>query len=102
MSREFVVCGLCGGEGKHVAPGIDAGGLSREDLDNDPEFAEAYMRGDYDVPCVRCKGLRVIRADDAELLEQASVERANDRRTAAREDGDVEGYLTAGDERWQG
>lgn len=54
------VCPLCEGRGKHVNPSIDAHGLSREDFDEDPDFAESYFRGDYDVPCNLCRGANVV------------------------------------------
>jgi hypothetical protein len=56
---KFEVCATCRGRGSHVNPSIDSHGLSREDFENDPDFAEAYFRGDYDVPCYECDGLRV-------------------------------------------
>jgi len=56
----YVVCELCGGTGKHVDPGIDSHGLSREDFNEDPDFADAYFSGQYDVTCYECKGKRVV------------------------------------------
>ena len=50
------VCGLCGGKGSHVNPSIDRHGLSAEDFQEDPEFAESYFGGAYDVNCYRCNG----------------------------------------------
>ncbi len=50
------VCPLCDGKGSHVNPSIDAGGLSGDDLAEDPDFAEAYFSGRYDQPCNQCKG----------------------------------------------
>jgi hypothetical protein len=55
----FEVCDLCGGRGKHVNPGVDAGGISQEDFYDDPDFAEDYFGGMYDVPCYRCGGKNV-------------------------------------------
>lgn len=45
---KWEVCGLCNGRGKHVNPSIDCNGISAEEFSEDPEFAEGYMRGDYD------------------------------------------------------
>lgn len=56
----FVVCPLCGGKDKHVNPSIDAHGLTRDDFDEDPDFAESYFRGDYDQPCNLCEGEKVV------------------------------------------
>jgi predicted methyltransferase len=56
---KFELCHLCEGRGSHVNPSIDSHGLSREDFDDDPDFAEDYMQGAYDVPCSICHGRRV-------------------------------------------
>jgi len=55
----YDVCPLCNGTGKVVNPSIDCGGLTAEDFAEDPEFAEAYWRGDYDKTCPTCGGKRV-------------------------------------------
>ena len=69
----FAVCGTCEGRGSHVNPSIDAGGLTGEDFDDDPDFAEDYRSGRYDVPCAECHGERVVpvvdeQANAAELV----------------------------------
>lgn len=56
----FVVCGTCNGRGTHVNPSIDSNGLSYEDFDEDPEFAEDYFSGRYDVTCYDCGGGNVV------------------------------------------
>lgn len=60
------LCTLCDGDGHVVNPSIDAGGLSDEDFDCDPDFYENYMNGCYDVICPECNGERVIGALDHE------------------------------------
>jgi len=55
----FVVCSMCSGKGTTVNPSIDSHGLSREDFEEDPDFAESYFRGEYDIPCPLCLGTRV-------------------------------------------
>lgn len=57
---EFEVCFVCNGNGSHVNPSIDAGGLTREDFDEDPDFREAYMSGLYNETCRCCNGRRVV------------------------------------------
>jgi hypothetical protein len=57
---EYQICEVCQGKGSHVNPSIDCGGLSREDLDEDPDFAEMYFDGGFDVPCYGCQGKRVV------------------------------------------
>jgi len=44
----------------HVNPSIDANGISAETFAEDPDFAEAYHRGDYNVPCYECDRRRVV------------------------------------------
>lgn len=60
------VCGVCNGSGTCVNPSIDAGGLSREDFEDDPDFEEAYFEGAYDITCPECKGQRVVPVVDAD------------------------------------
>jgi hypothetical protein len=40
--------------------GEDAYGLSAEDFDADPDFAEDYLGGKYDIACNECGGARVV------------------------------------------
>lgn len=57
---KYDVCPLCEGRGTHTNPSIDCGGLSVEDFAEDPDFAEEYLGGKYDVPCYECHGKRVV------------------------------------------
>lgn len=61
---KFEVCDLCRGRGKHVNPAIDASGISPHEFAEDPDFAESYFAGHYDVPCAACDGKRVVPAID--------------------------------------
>lgn len=56
---KYEVCGTCEGAGKVVNPSIDAGGISQEDFDEDPDFEERYKSGAFDITCPTCKGKRV-------------------------------------------
>jgi hypothetical protein len=56
----FEVCPVCDGKGKHVNPSIDSHGISADEFAEDPDFARAYFRGRYDVPCNGCGGRRVV------------------------------------------
>jgi hypothetical protein len=82
-----MICPICDGDGTHVNPSIDAHGLSREDFDDDPDFAEDYMRGVYNVACQTCGGSGKIRRSEWKDRKQALREAAEDRRLAMLEDG---------------
>lgn len=56
---KYEVCGLCDGIGSHVNPSIDAHGISANEFYDDPDFADSYFSGVYDVSCYRCNGNRV-------------------------------------------
>ena len=62
-------CDLCHGEGSHVNPSIDSGGL-RGDYADDPDFRRDYLSGKYDVPCNRCGGKRVVREVNWDALSE--------------------------------
>jgi len=66
LPTQYEVCGGCNGKGKHVNRNIDGNGLTREDFEEDPDFEEAYFRGDYDVVCEDCHGQRVEEVIDEE------------------------------------
>lgn len=55
-----IVCPKCRGNGTHVNPSVDGHGLTAEDFADDPDFAESYFSGVFDVVCKRCDGLRVV------------------------------------------
>lgn len=90
LPAHYEVCDTCHGKGKHVNPSIDAGGISsddefwEDDWDYDgPEGGQSrYMRGDYDVPCYECKGVRVVLDVNEDLAKHQcpeSLERYYDR-----------------------
>lgn len=57
---KYEVCQVCCGRGTHVNPSIDAHGISAEEFHEDPDFAEDYHRGTFDVTCYACHGARVV------------------------------------------
>jgi hypothetical protein len=71
---KFEVCPTCEGKGTHVNPSVDAGGLTAEDFAEDPDFAEEYMSGTYDVGCYECKGERVVPVIDRERADPKVIE----------------------------
>lgn len=74
LPARFEVCHRCKGSGRHVNEAIDGNGLTREDFDEDPDFEEAYFRGDYDVTCTLCHGDRVVSEVDEERLTESQRE----------------------------
>lgn len=96
MKTKWMVCPICRGEGKTVNPDIDSNGLTRDDFYDDPDFAQDYVSGVYDISCRACEGKRVVTKGRIKELER----NAADRRLAAREDGDWEGFCGAGDYRY--
>jgi hypothetical protein len=73
----YEVCGLCDGRGRHVNPSIDSEGISAEEFYEDPDFAEEYHRGTYDVSCYRCGGNRVEPVVDEARCDPESLKRLN-------------------------
>jgi hypothetical protein len=63
------VCEDCRGHGTRVNPAIDGNGLSADDFAEDPDFAEDYWAGRYDITCETCKGLRVVPEVDREKAD---------------------------------
>ena len=86
MSNPWIICPACSGNGTHVNPSIDAGGLTVEDFAGDPDFADDYFNGTYDVPCDVCKGNGKVRESMVKLLDEAAA----DRELAMMEDGAYE------------
>ncbi len=72
---KYKVCDTCDGRGKHTDPNIDASGICAGDEfwedDRDDETGESrYQRGDYDVSCYGCGGLRVMAVIDEESCDE--------------------------------
>jgi RecJ-like exonuclease len=105
LPAKFEVCPTCAGKGTHVNRAIDGNGLTHEDFDADPDFAEAYRRGDYDVPCTECQGERVVAVvDEARFTADARAQWDQHCRAEkeARRDWDSEHFLRMAEagERW--
>lgn len=64
ISFKMEVCYQCGGRGSIVNPCIDAGGISMETFDEDPEFYHNYMSGRFDQTCNVCNGKNVVQVID--------------------------------------
>ena len=74
LPAKYEVCDRCEGTGGHVNPSVDGDGLTAEDFAEDPDFAEDYMSGVYDVTCEECSGLRVVLCVDREAAERECPE----------------------------
>lgn len=96
LRGRMVVCGRCGGRGKHVNEAIDGNGISTDDeCWDDEQFCEMYLGGGYDVTCTECGGRNVVEVPDERSWTPEQVERywaarreeAEDRHTRWAEDG---------------
>lgn len=67
IPSKYEVCERCGGEGHRGNPAFD--GLSVNYFHDDPEFAESYFEGHYDVCCDECGGDRVVRVPDEDACD---------------------------------
>lgn len=65
------VCQDCGGAGVQSLHGA---AISRHEFDDDPDFEEAYFRGDYDSPCKVCNGQRVVKVIARDVPEALLAE----------------------------
>lgn len=75
LPAKRIVCPRCDGTGTHVNPNIDGHGISPDEFNQDPDFKEAYFRGDYDVTCEECHGRNVVEVVDWEALTPKMQER---------------------------
>lgn len=82
---KYEVCSICDGSGSHVNPSIDCNGLTAEDFYEDPDFAESYMDGCYDVPCYGCGGNRVEPVIDEDRADPEVLKLLHDKAEADRE-----------------
>lgn len=69
IPARYEVCGRCHGRGVHDHEAF-ANGISPEEFAEDPDFAEDYFKGVYDVQCSECHGKRVVLVPDEEDLNE--------------------------------
>jgi len=80
LPTKYEVCDRCRGTGRHVNPNIEpyGGGFTysewQEACYEDPDFAEDYFSGVYDVICSECKGLRVVPVVNEDVLDEKQQE----------------------------
>jgi hypothetical protein len=98
---KFEVCETCDGAGTHVNPSVDSNGLTAADFAEDPDFAEDYISGAYDVQCYECGGHRVVPVIDEERLNDEQKEllkkldKQNEERAASRREREAERRMGA-------
>jgi hypothetical protein len=87
LPLKWDVCPVCEGRGTHVNPAIDCQGLTAEDFDEDPDFADEYMSGTYDQQCNRCGGRTTVPVVDEDRCtkEQLAAWEEQERDNAACE-----------------
>ena len=95
MPVKFEVCSLCSGTGSHVNPSIDSGGLSSDDFYDDPDFADDYRSGCYDVTCFECGGQRVTPEIDMGRLDARQKEVLKELEQRARDDAEYEALVAS-------
>jgi len=69
LPGKFEVCHDCHGEGRTLCDGLRDVAFSSDEMAEDPEFAEAYFRGDYDDECRSCGGKRVVAVPDEAMCK---------------------------------
>ncbi|MCK5609891.1 hypothetical protein KAR91_48915 [Candidatus Pacearchaeota archaeon] len=85
LPSKFEVCSVCKGKGTHVNPSIDSQGISAEEFYDDPDFAESYLNGRYDVQCYKCHGKRVVEVVDRERCDPELLKEYDEEQEEERE-----------------
>ncbi len=73
LPARWEVCFRCNGNGSHTNPSIDGNGLTLEDFANDPDFADDYFDGVYDIACEECGGRTTVMVVDDRNLDSKQV-----------------------------
>ena len=73
LPAKMEVCGRCDGRGVHDPDGF-SNGFTREDFAEDPDFAEDYFAGKYDVKCTECGGRNVVLVIDRDKSDPVTLE----------------------------
>ena len=89
MKFQWALCPACEGSGTMVNPSIDCDGISVDEFDQDPEFAESYFSGVYDENCSTCDGEKripeLISPEDIKEFEEWEQEEISYRAECAAE-----------------
>lgn len=83
LPAAWAICTRCRGDGKHGNPAFD--GMSTNEFAEDPEFAERYFAGDYDVRCRTCNGTGKVLIADHTRCTPEQIQRYVDYKRALRQ-----------------
>ncbi|EMG2117401.1 hypothetical protein IPC1147_33965 [Pseudomonas aeruginosa] len=83
---KWVICDCCEGEGKVSNPAFENGFTTSEWNEMDLDQQSAYLGGDYDVTCTKCKGERCVSVPNIAALSFAEKRDLVLRRREEREE----------------
>lgn len=89
---KYIVCPHCEGEGVITNPEVDGNGITAEQFEEDPDFADNYFSGVYNVTCPACSGLRVTTRKEWNAFIKKSHEDREDRLVRLQESGIYPGH----------
>lgn len=78
----WTICGRCSG---HGTSSEHLGAFTGEQMREDPDFAAAYMAGEYDRSCDHCEGTGKVMAPDFEKISKADAKEYRAQMRANRE-----------------
>lgn len=82
IPAKWEICDDCEGDGTVLRDGLRGVAFTQEEMNEDPDFAESYFSGAYDVPCQTCTGSGKVKVPDErrakpEVLARYQQEQAN-------------------------
>ncbi|EDY2030014.1 hypothetical protein GTB64_004456 [Salmonella enterica] len=72
MKMMWIICPCCEGEGRVDNPAF-SNGFTQDELNDDPDFAERYFAGVYDVGCSECEGKGKVKVIDRSALSATEL-----------------------------
>lgn len=85
VPARYEVCRDCNGEGTELYGSMKGYAYSAEEFHDDPDFAEAYIGGNYDVACSTCRGQRVELRPDRDFCTDDQLKAIDARAELERE-----------------
>lgn len=83
---KWIICDRCDGEGKIDNPVFSAGFTATEWHEKDLEEQAAYLGGEHDIPCTKCKGVRCVQVPNLAVMSFTEKRMMVMRRREARLD----------------